>query len=168
MTEIQPALPNDAAAVTSCVRSAYAGYVERIGREPAPMAADNAALIARGEVWVVCEAGRLVGVLVMRPDPPALFVENVAVLPEQQGRGVGRALMAFAEDHARAAGLAEVALYTNQKDDREPGLLRRPGLRRDRPSQRGRLRARVSPQSAHVIADVSAASRAIATKSSAR
>jgi ribosomal protein S18 acetylase RimI-like enzyme len=115
MTEIQPALPTDAAAVTSCVRAAYAGYVERIGREPAPMAADNAALIARGEVWVGREAGRLVGVLVMRPEPPALFVENVAVLPEQQGRGLGRALMAFAEDHARAAGLAEVALYTNQK-----------------------------------------------------
>ena len=115
MTEIQPALPNDAAAVTACVRAAYAGYVERIGREPAPMVADNAALIARGEVWVVSESGRLVGVLVMRPEPPALFVENVAVLPERQGHGLGRELMAFAEDHARAAGLAEVALYTNQK-----------------------------------------------------
>ena len=63
----------------------------------------------------MCAAGRLVGVLVMRPDPPALFVENVAVVPEWQGRGFGRALMAFAEEHARATGLAEVALYTNQK-----------------------------------------------------
>jgi ribosomal protein S18 acetylase RimI-like enzyme len=115
MTEIEPALPADAAAVTSCVRAAYAGYVERIGREPAPMVADNAALIARGDVWVACEARGVVGVLVMRPDPPALFVENVAVLPERQGRGLGRALMAFAEEHARAAGLAEVALYTNQR-----------------------------------------------------
>jgi ribosomal protein S18 acetylase RimI-like enzyme len=115
MTEIQPALPNDAAAVTSCVGAAYAGYVERIGREPAPLAADNPALIARGEVWVMHDAGGLVGVLVMRPEPPALFVENVAVLPGRQGRGLGRALMVFAEEHARAAGLAEVALYTNQK-----------------------------------------------------
>jgi ribosomal protein S18 acetylase RimI-like enzyme len=115
MTEIRPALPDDAAAVTACVRAAYAGYTGRIGREPAPMAADNVALIARGEVWVVCETGRLVGVLVMRPEPEALFVENVAVLPEWQGHGLGRALMAFAEEHARAAGLAEVALYTNQR-----------------------------------------------------
>jgi ribosomal protein S18 acetylase RimI-like enzyme len=115
MTQIQPALPGNAAAVANCVRAAYAGYVERIGREPAPMAADNADLIARGEVWVVYEADQLVGVLVMRLEPPALFVENVAVLPERQGRGLGRALMAFAEQHARAAGLAEVTLYTNQK-----------------------------------------------------
>ena len=64
---------------------------------------------------MVREDGRVVGVLVMRPEPPALFVENVAVRPERQGRGLGRALMAFAEDHARAAGLAEVTLYTNQK-----------------------------------------------------
>jgi ribosomal protein S18 acetylase RimI-like enzyme len=115
MTEIQPALPDDVAAVTSCVRAAYAGYVERIGREPAPMTADNAALIARGEVWAMHDAGVLVGVLVMRPEPPALFVENLAVLPERQGRGLGRALMVFAEDHARAAGLDNVALYTNQE-----------------------------------------------------
>jgi ribosomal protein S18 acetylase RimI-like enzyme len=115
MADIRPALPTDAAAVANCVRAAYTGYVGRIGREPAPMAADNAALIAKGEVWVMHEAGGLAGVLVMRPEPPALFVENVAVDPERQGRGLGRALMVFAEEYARTAGLTEVALYTNEK-----------------------------------------------------
>jgi GNAT superfamily N-acetyltransferase len=115
MTDIRPALPDDAAAVAACVREAYAGYVERIGREPAPMAADYAALIAAGEVWAAREHGVLVGVLVLRPRPPALFVENVAVLPARQGRGLGRALLAFAEEHARDAGLTEVTLYTNER-----------------------------------------------------
>jgi ribosomal protein S18 acetylase RimI-like enzyme len=115
MTDIRPALPDDAAAVAACVHQAYAGYVERIGREPAPMAADHAALIAAGEVWAARERGVLVGVLVLRPQPPALFVENVAVLPSWQGRGLGRALMAFAEAHARRAGLTEVTLYTNER-----------------------------------------------------
>jgi ribosomal protein S18 acetylase RimI-like enzyme len=114
MKAIRPALPDDALAVAACVRAAYAGYVERIGREPAPMGADHAGLIAAGEVWVACESGRVVGVVVLRPQPPALLVENVAVLPERQGRGLGRELMRFAEGHARRAGLTEVTLYTNE------------------------------------------------------
>jgi ribosomal protein S18 acetylase RimI-like enzyme len=115
MTRIRPALPSDAAAITACVRAAYAGYVERIGREPAPMGADYPALIAAGAVWVAQEAGRVVGVLVLQIQGPALLVENVAVLPEWQGHGLGRALLGFAEEHAREAGLAEVTLYTNER-----------------------------------------------------
>jgi len=115
MTQIRLALPDDADAVTSCVRATYARYVERIGREPAPMRSDYAALIAAGAVWVAAEAGRVVGVLVLAERPPALEIENVAVLPERQGRGLGRELMAFAERRARDAGLEAVTLYTNER-----------------------------------------------------
>ena len=101
MTAIRQALLDDAAAVTACVRAAYAVYVERIGREPAPMAADHAALIAAGAVWVATEAGAVSGVLVLHAQPPAMFVENVAVLPQRQGHGLGRELLAFAEGRAR-------------------------------------------------------------------
>jgi len=115
MPPIVPATPGDAPAVTECVRAAYAGYVARIGREPAPMTADYAALIGAGEVWLARANDEVAGVLVLRPQPPALLVENVAVAPGHQGRGLGRALMAFAEDHARAEGLGEVVLYTNER-----------------------------------------------------
>jgi len=115
MPPIVPATPGDAPAVTECVRAAYAGYVARIGREPAPMTADYAALIGAGEVWLTRADDEVAGVLVLRPQPPALLVENVAVAPGHQGRGLGRALMAFAEDHARAEGLGEVVLYTNER-----------------------------------------------------
>ena len=115
MPPIVPATPGDAPAVTECVRAAYAGYVARIGREPAPMTADYAALIGAGEVWLARADDEVAGVLVLRPQPPALLVENVAVAPGHQGRGLGRALMAFAEDHARAEGLGEVVLYTNER-----------------------------------------------------
>jgi ribosomal protein S18 acetylase RimI-like enzyme len=97
------------------VLEAYALYVPRIGREPAPMTADYAALIGAGEVWVAEEAGRVAGVLVLRPLPDSLFLENVAVLPDRQGRGIGRALIAFAERHARGLGLPAVTLYTNER-----------------------------------------------------
>ncbi len=113
--EIVPATPGDARAVTACVRAAYARYVARIGREPAPMTADYEALIAAGEVWLIRAGEEVAGVLVLRPQPPALLVENVAVAPGFQGRGLGRALMAFADAHARAEGLAEVVLYTNER-----------------------------------------------------
>jgi ribosomal protein S18 acetylase RimI-like enzyme len=114
-SRIVPAAPGDAPAVAACVRAAYARYVERIGREPAPMTADYDALIAAGEVWIVRAGEDVAGVLVLRPQPPALLVENVAVAPGHQGRGLGRLLMAFAEERARAEDLAEVVLYTNER-----------------------------------------------------
>ena len=43
------------------------------------------------------------------------FVENVALDPAFHGQGLGRALMAFAEDQARARDLAAIRLYTNVK-----------------------------------------------------
>ena len=40
------------------MRASYSKYVERIGKEPAPMLEDYAALIRAGEVWVLAgEAG---------------------------------------------------------------------------------------------------------------
>jgi ribosomal protein S18 acetylase RimI-like enzyme len=115
MTAIRPALPDDAAAIAACVRAAYAGYVALIGREPAPMGADYAALIAAAAVWVADDAGEVVGVLVLHERGTALLIENVAVRPDRQGRGLGRALVRFAEERARHAGLAEVTLYTNAR-----------------------------------------------------
>ena len=44
-----------------------------------------------------------------------LLVENVAVLPEHQGQGHGKRLMAHAEAVATARGHAVVRLYTNQR-----------------------------------------------------
>jgi GNAT superfamily N-acetyltransferase len=113
--KIVPATPADARAVTACVRAAYAHYVERIGREPAPMTADYPGLIEAREVWVARAGEGVAGVLVARPQPPALLVENVAVAPGHQGQGLGRRLMAFAEEHARAVGLGGIVLYTNER-----------------------------------------------------
>lgn len=110
---IRQAVDSDATAVSAVVDSAYSGYVPRIGRPPAPMTADYGKLIATGDVWVGEEDGRVVGVLVIRPADDALELENVAVDPDQQGLGHGRALIAFAEQYAVALGLGAVELYTN-------------------------------------------------------
>ena len=113
--ELRPADAEDVRGVRRLVRDAYGLYVQRIGREPAPMTADYEALVAAREVTVAVEDGTIVGVLVLREQPGSLLVENVAVAPAAQGRGIGRALLAHAEIHARALGLRRITLYTNAK-----------------------------------------------------
>jgi ribosomal protein S18 acetylase RimI-like enzyme len=64
---------------------------------------------------VLVDGGETSGVLVMRPENGHLFVETVAVSPGRQGSGLGRKLMAFAEEAATGRGLHEIRLYTNEK-----------------------------------------------------
>lgn len=86
------------------------------------MRADYKALVAAREVWVACEDDTIVGVLVVRPRENSLMLENVAVCPTRQGRGIGRALISFAERHASELGLPAVELYTNERMTENLGL----------------------------------------------
>lgn len=112
-TAIRRAAAGDAAAAAEITSAAYRPYIERIGREPAPMGADFDALIGAGAVWVATEDGRVVGVLVLELQDTALLLESVAVDPAHQGHGIGRSLIDHAEQVARDAGLSAVDLYTN-------------------------------------------------------
>jgi N-acetylglutamate synthase-like GNAT family acetyltransferase len=112
---LREAKAGDREAVERLVEAAYGMYVERIGRRPAPMDADYAALIDAGRVTVAERDGRVIGILVLVPEEDHLLVENVAVDPAAQGSGLGRRLMARAEGHARTLGLTELRLYTNEK-----------------------------------------------------
>ena len=111
---IRPAVAGDVPAIEALVREAYAMYVPRIGREPAPVTADHAGLVAAGRTSVVEADGEVAGVIVLIPGSDHLLVENVAVSPRMQGHGLGRELMAFAERRAAELGMAELRLYTNQ------------------------------------------------------
>ena len=88
-----------------------------IGGRPAPMDADYVRLIADGRVHLAFGSATdvLDGLVVLIPEPDTLLVENVAVRPALHGRGIGRGLLAFAEDEARRLGLPAVRLYTNAK-----------------------------------------------------
>ena len=56
--------------------------------------------------------GRLVGTLILRPlDRPTLKMRQVAVAPEWQGRGVGTALVVYAEQFAIARGYAVLVAH---------------------------------------------------------
>lgn len=75
---------------------------------------DYAALIGNRHVHVLCDEGGVCGVLVLFPDDHAMLLDNVAVHPGKQGRGYGRALIAYAEKTARERGLRTIRLYTNE------------------------------------------------------
>jgi ribosomal protein S18 acetylase RimI-like enzyme len=102
----------DLPAVERVIAEAYATYLDRMDTPPAPMLADHGPAITRGEVWVLGEP--VTGVIVLVAEPDGLLVENVAVGPAAQGAGIGRRLMAFAEQHARSCGLSRLWLYTNE------------------------------------------------------
>jgi ribosomal protein S18 acetylase RimI-like enzyme len=95
------------------VDRAFGHYVERIGMRPVPMDADYDAAVAGGDTWVADDRGQIVGLLVLVPADDHVLVENLAVEPARQGEGIGRALMAFAEERAAELGVPEMRLYTH-------------------------------------------------------
>jgi ribosomal protein S18 acetylase RimI-like enzyme len=110
---IRGARADEVAWVAATIAAAFAPYIPRIGRPPAPMTADHAALVTAGEVHVLEERGERLGLIVMRRVADHLFVDILAVRPEAQHRGIGRRLMAFAETEAVRLSLAALRLYTN-------------------------------------------------------
>lgn len=112
---IRQARTCDEVQIRECAERAYARYIPLIGREPAPMVADFASQIAAGAVFVATDdQDRLQGFIVFHAEEGHVLLENVAVLPQAAGRGVGKKLINFCENAARKLGLSAVHLYTNE------------------------------------------------------
>ena len=128
MTTIRPATEADAPVLRSIAVAAYRRYVARIGREPAPMTADYHAAARHGQAWIAEAAdGQAAGFIILIPQAGRLLLQNVAVLPAAQGRGIGGRLLALAEEHARNLGLPEIHLYTNEAMTENLAYYRRRG-----------------------------------------
>ncbi len=112
--EIRPAVLAEADAIRTLTRAAYAKWVALIGRERLPMQADYERAVAEHTIDLLIVDGALAGLVetILRPDHR--WIENVAVAPEQQGRGFGRLLLARAERRAIHAGRPQIRLLTNQ------------------------------------------------------
>ena len=95
-------------------RAAYAKWIPLIGREPWPMTADYDAALRNHVIDLLHLEGHVVALVEMIPVVDHLLMENLAVLPEFQGHGHGKRLMAHAEAVAAAMGHQMVQLYTNQ------------------------------------------------------
>jgi ribosomal protein S18 acetylase RimI-like enzyme len=130
--ELRQATPADAAAIRELTREAYAKWVPLIGREPKPMTANYDEAVARHRFDLLYVDGTLAALIETIRERDHLLVENVAVSPSFQGRGLGRRLMVHAEVLARELGFDTIRLYTNQRFAENIALYRRLGYQVDR------------------------------------
>jgi ribosomal protein S18 acetylase RimI-like enzyme len=112
---IRRAHQDDVASIAALVHDAYAPYIPRIGREPAPMLDDYSQVVAQSETFVLINEGRVVGVLVMILEGGELLLENIAVATEYKGKGGGKRLLTFCEGFAASHGCGAVRLYTHER-----------------------------------------------------
>ena len=125
-------MATDAAAIRDLTRTAYAKWVPLIGREPKPMTADYEDAVHKHRFDLLHVDGTLAALVETIREVDHLLVENVAVAPSFQGRGLGRRLMAHAEMLAAELGMGEIRLYTNQRFTENIEFYRRLGYRVDR------------------------------------
>ena len=109
---LRRATADDLPAIKAIIDAAYAKYRERMDKPPAPLFRDYGPSVADGTTWVV--GSPATAVLTLYPRPDHLYVENVAVDPAAQGQGLGRALLAFAEEEAARRGLTRMDLVTHE------------------------------------------------------
>ena len=110
---IREATPEDAGPVTACVCHAFIDYITAIGKQPQPMLDDYQALIAARKVFVASEQDIIAGVLVITEDNEGFCIETLATHPTMQGHGIGKTLIAYAENVARTKQATSVYLSTN-------------------------------------------------------
>ena len=127
MYVIRKASLSDLEQVKACAVAAYTRYIERIGKAPAPMVADFAASIENDHLYVIEDNAEVCGFVVFYARDNYIHMENVALDPRFQGRGLGMQLIEFVEQQARADGYARVSLYTNAKMTENLGLYPRLG-----------------------------------------
>jgi GNAT superfamily N-acetyltransferase len=129
--ELRLARPEDAGAIRALTRAAYAKWVPLIGREPRPMGADYEAAVRAHRFDLLHTDGGLAGLIETIDEADRLLIENVAVAPAFQGRGLGTRLMAHAEEVAAAFGHGTIGLYTNKRFAENIRLYLRLGYRLD-------------------------------------
>jgi GNAT superfamily N-acetyltransferase len=115
MTEIaiRAADETDVLRAHDIVEAAYRFYIARMGKPPGPMLDDYARRQRDAQLYMALIGNEPVGVAVLVLAGDHVELNNVAVHPRWQGRGIGRALIAFAEKTARERGVSELRLYTH-------------------------------------------------------
>lgn len=124
---LRPAVAADAPGLATVIEAAYGHYAERAGLPPRPLAADYAAVIEAFNVFVAEVDKVAVALIVLTVDYQGLTINNVAVHPGHRGKGVGKALLRFAEREALTSGLGSVVLHAHEQMTADIALYSRMG-----------------------------------------
>lgn len=126
---LRQAVPADASAVEACVHRAFGHYVERIGMEPGPMRKDYGHEISENQVYIVEDAGEVIGVLILCETEEGFLLDVVAVDPDWRGHGLGKFLLKFAELEAKWQGHKSIYLFTHEMMTENQALYKKIGYK---------------------------------------
>jgi GNAT superfamily N-acetyltransferase len=121
--EIRAAGPADAAAISGCLREAFApyqsAYTPEAFADTVPTADQMQLRLQRMRVLVATAAGEVVGTVSASVDEQAIpgkqgHLRGMAVLPDWHGTGTAALLLAAIEDWLRTRGCAQVTLDTTE------------------------------------------------------
>lgn len=112
---IRIASSDDVQVIETITKAAYSKWISRIGREPLPMQINYSIAISKHRFDLLEFDGDVIGFIETITGDGYMLIENIAVSPDHQRKGVGRLLLNHAEDVASMSGLAELRLYTNER-----------------------------------------------------
>jgi N-acetylglutamate synthase-like GNAT family acetyltransferase len=113
---VRLATPQDSEAISRVLLEAFITVREYYTDEafeivtPKPEEVENR--FAEGPMWVAERDGEIVGTVSLAREPEGLYVRSMAVLPGEQGRGIGRLLLDRLHEHAAGEAIDRIFLYT--------------------------------------------------------
>lgn len=129
-TELRLLREADTVSAEALLRTAFAAYVRKLGREQTPGAYhDLPAAIAEERVYGAFRGERLVGVAITNRDTVGWSLEQIGVAPALQGAGIGSRMLQVLEVEARMAGATTLSLDTAEIMEDLIGFYRRHGFR---------------------------------------
>jgi ribosomal protein S18 acetylase RimI-like enzyme len=125
--ELRRAVETDLPSIKRVIAAAYHKYLTRMDIPPAPLLRDYGRAVETGAVWVTGDP--VIGLISLTQTDDMILIENIAVHPDQQGNGLGRQLMEFAEEQARNNRIRRLVLYTNEVMTENQAIYARLGYR---------------------------------------
>jgi ribosomal protein S18 acetylase RimI-like enzyme len=123
------ATPAQLGEVDRLMRTAFAPYMRRLGRELADDAYGwFAGAIAQGDIFVAAEDGAIVGAIATRRRAGDLELALIGVSPSRQKSGVAGFMIGRVAEIARARGVQTLSLNTAEMMEDRVRLYRRHGF----------------------------------------
>ena len=99
---------------------------------------DYAQVIWQHQVFVAEQQTKVIGVIVLIRKGRGILLDNVAVHPGHQGKGLGGRLVALAEAESRRQGFTQLDLYTHECMTENIAMYKKLGyVETERRSERG-------------------------------